>query len=139
MARRFRQSSVAVNAAVNAICRLLDGGFLRIYSGSQPDSAEDGLRQTTELLVEMRWGSPAFKSSVDGAAQSLPIISGKPSVAAGKASFFRALAKDGATVIFDGSVGETQADMIFPDVRIQHGALVKVESFRFTLPRSVID
>jgi hypothetical protein len=57
MANALRLTNAAVNAEADAFARLLDNGYLRIYSGTQPATADTALSGNT-LLAELRFAEP---------------------------------------------------------------------------------
>src|SRR6188508_3108300 len=77
-------------------------GKIRIYTGTQPATANDAVSGT--LLVEITLNDPAFGAASSGAAtiDSDPALTGTAS-ASGTAGWWRGLDSDSATVC-DGSV-----------------------------------
>jgi len=49
MASNLKMSNAAVNAEADALARLLDGGFIKIYTGTQPATADTALSGNTLL------------------------------------------------------------------------------------------
>jgi hypothetical protein len=135
MADNEKLSNAAVSAAVDAVAALLDNGYLRLYSGEQPETADTPVTDQV-LLAEMRFGDPAFGAAVNGAAAANAITADDSANATGMATWFRALRTDGVTVIFDGSVGQADADLIMNSVAIQVGAEVVVSALNLSLPKS---
>lgn len=133
MARSPRLTSRAADAAVAAITALLDGGALRLYSGAQPAEADDPVRSQT-LLAELRFATPAFRAPVDGVAEAEPLMAEPNAPATGTATWFRAIARDGARVL-DGSIGPADADLVLSTTLIQAGAEISVTRFTVTAPR----
>lgn len=103
-----RLATATVNAKADAAVDRLDGGpaagTIKIYTGSQPASANDPVTGT--LLATFTLADPAFGSAAAGVAT----LAGTPlttsAVAAGTAGWFRAADSTGASV-FDGSVTAT--------------------------------
>lgn len=117
----MRLGNRAATTACDAVTRLLDGGYLRIYGA-------------VALVAELRFGVPAFAPAVDGHAIANPIAAGY--ARGGIAETFRAVAEDGATVVFDGTVGTTDdSDMVLTDTNIQPNAHVSVDVFTYTHPK----
>ncbi|MEK9810443.1 MAG: hypothetical protein VW362_08345 [Candidatus Nanopelagicales bacterium] len=131
MANNPKRSNAAVNAAADAVCPLLNDGYLRIYDGTQPATANTAV-STQTLLAELRWNATAFGSASNGVATANAITSDASANATGTASWFRALKDDGTTAVFDGSVGTSSADLILNSVSISSGAAVSVSSFTYT-------
>ena len=127
MARNLKVSDRAANAEADALASLADNGYLRIYSGSQPADANTPLSGQT-LLAELRFGSPAFGPALGGVITAFPLSAETDAPATGNASWFRVLASDGTTVLYDGSVGTSNADLTMPTVNIVQHAEVSISS-----------
>lgn len=125
-------SNAAASAAADTVLALLDGGYLRIYSGVQPATADTALAAQV-LLAELLFGSPAFGAAVAGVATANAITADAAANATGTATWFRALQSNGTTVVFDGSVGTSAAaNLALNSVAIALGAAVSVSSFTYT-------
>ena len=111
----------STSAACDAVTRLLDGGYLRIYG-------------PVALVAELRFSTPAFAPAVDGHAIANPIAAGY--ARGGIAQTFRAVGADGATVVIEGTAGATpEADLVLTDTNIQPNAYVSVGLFTYTHPK----
>ena len=135
MANNLKLSNVAVNAEADAFARLLDSGYLRIYSGVQPSTADTALSGNT-LLAELRYAATSAPAAVTGVLTFNAIVSDTAADATGTASFFRVFKSDGTTVVYDGSVGIASADLVLNSTAIQISAQVDVTSLTHTVPRS---
>lgn len=133
MANNPQLANATATAAADAVVDLLDNGYLRIYDGTQPADANTAV-STQNLLAELRFGAPAFGAASNGVATANAITADSSANATGTASWFRALASDGTTVVFDGSVGTASADLILNSTAIQSGAEVSVDSMTYTQP-----
>lgn len=135
MPSRFRQSSLAADAAVDAVTPLLDGGELRIYAGAPPDSPDAAVPASAVLLVACGFGSPAFAPARGGVAQARELAAGRAS-ANGAPAWCRAVAADGRA-IWDGSVGleGDRADVTVPVATIIANAEVVITGLTYTLPK----
>jgi hypothetical protein len=125
MAKNRKMSVAAVNAEADALAALCNGGYLRIYDGLQPATA-DTVIAGQKLLAELRFGSPAFASAADGLITANAITKDSAADDTGTATWFRALGGDGTTVVFDDSVGTADAGLILDSVSIAAGADVSV-------------
>ena len=135
MANTPRANDGTVNAAVNAVTALLNSGFIKVYTGSQP--AVDG-SITGTLLVTLTFGSTAFGSSSasgSGATATANSITSGTAGNTGTAGYF-ALEKSDSTVIGTGSVGTSGADLNFDSLSITSGAVVSCSAFTITMPQS---
>jgi hypothetical protein len=131
MALSPKLSNAAASVGADAICALLNTGYLRIYDGAQPATADTAITTQT-LLAELRFGATAFGAASNGAANANAITSDASADATGTAAWFRALKSDGTTVVADGSVGTSGCNLNLNAVAIQAGAAVSVSSFAFT-------
>jgi hypothetical protein len=132
MASNFLAYDEADKAAVNAVTALLNSGSLKIYTGSQP--ALNGA-VTGTLLVTLTFGSTAFGASTasGGTVTALAnAITSGTAVASGTAGYFVLTKADGTTVVFSGTVGTSNANLIGPSTAITNGANVSVSSFEIT-------
>jgi len=131
MALDTQISTTAQNAACNAVVDLLDGGYLRIYSGSKPANANTAITDQV-LLAELRFGTPAFGDAANGVATANAITSDTNANATGTAAWFRSLQSDGTTVVFDGTVGTSGANLNLDSTSISTGDTVAVSSLTYT-------
>ena len=84
------------------------GAKIRLYQGTQPATANDAITTQTLLVECVLTG--AFGTDTDGTL-TLGNVSTGVATAGGTANFFRIVKADGSTVIMDGSVGVTGADL----------------------------
>ena len=126
--RDTQLSDASANAAANVVTALVDGGYLRIYSGAQPASANDPAIGT--LLVELPFSSPAYQSAVGGIAAS-NTISAAVALATGTAGWYRVVKANVTTVVFDGSVGTSDSNLNLNSVAIQVGITVSISGLNY--------
>jgi phage baseplate assembly protein gpV len=131
MANNFKRGNAAVNAEADNVNALLNTGYLRIYSGTQPTTADTAIGAQV-LLAELRFGNPAFGVAVAGVANANAITPDSSADATGAATWFRALKSDGTTPVYDGTVGTSGADCNINSTAIQAGAAVSVTSMTYT-------
>lgn len=131
MALNPKFSNAGVNNKADSMLALLNSGFLRIYDGTQPTTADTAIGAQV-LLAELVFNATAFGASAAGVASANAITQDSSANATGTATWFRALKSDGTTVIFDGSVGTSGANLNLNSVAIQIGAAVSVTSFQYT-------
>jgi hypothetical protein len=134
MASALHIANLGVNAEVDALTALLSNGYLRIYDGVQPASAETAITTQT-LLAELRFGTPGWGAAVAGVATATAITSDTDANATGTASWFRAFKSDGTSAVLDGSVGTADADINLPSVAIQIHATVDVDALTYQRPK----
>lgn len=131
MANNPKRTNTAANAAVNAMAALCNNGYLRIYNGSQPATADTALSGQT-LLAELRFNTTAFGSGSAGVATANAFTADSSADNTGTASWFRALQSDGTTVVMDGTVGTSASDLNLNSTAIAAGANVQVNSMTLT-------
>ena len=119
---------------LDALITAFNSAPLRIYDGSQPANADTAIT-TQVLLAELRFGNPAFGASAAGAITANAITSEDSCLANGTATWFRMLKSDGTTVIMDGTVGTSGANLNLSSVSLTVGTAVEVTSFVHTIPR----
>ncbi len=84
------------------------GAIINIYQGTAPANANTGI--TTQTLLVSCVLAGAFGTDTNGTL-TLGTVNDGIAVASGTASFFRIFKSDGTTVVMDGSVGTTGADL----------------------------
>lgn len=127
-------TTAAQNAAADAVVDLVDvggAGSLRIYSGTAPATANAALSGNT-LLAQLAMSATAFGSAAAGVATAAAITQDSSADATGTATFFRILAGNGTTVVMQGEVGTSGADLNLNSVAISSGAAVSVSSLTYT-------
>jgi len=131
----IRLANATANAAANGIGDLCDAGILRIYSGTIPTDANTAIGAQT-ILAELTMNAAAFPSGTNGVITAAAITQDTSANATGTASFYRLFASNGTTVILDGTVGTSGADLNLNSVSIQAGAAVQISSYTLTVPLS---
>lgn len=113
------------DAAVNAVTALLNSGFIKVYSGSQPGL---NVAVTGTLLATMTFGATAFGASSSGTATANAITSGTAGNT-GTAGYFALVKSDTTTVVGTGSVGTSGSDLNLNSTSISSGAPVSCSAF----------
>jgi hypothetical protein len=127
-------SDLAANTQLDALAPLANSGYLRIYDGTQPATADTAITNQV-LLAELRMNATAFDAAVAGVITARAITDDSSADHTGTATWFRLLKSDGTTKLWDGSAGTATANLILNSVAIQAGARVSVTSFTHTLPK----
>ena len=135
MSLNLKLSNATVNAEADAHSALLNSGYLRIYDGTQPTNADTAIGAQV-LLAELRFGATAFAAASGGVATANTLTSDSSANASGTATWYRTLKSDGTTVVSDGSVGTSGANLNLNSVAITAGAAVDCTAFVFTQPKS---
>lgn len=125
MATRFNTASA--NRLADSLGTAFDSGFLDIYTGAQPASANDDATGT--LLVSIDLPADAFAAAADGVA-ALSGVWAADGVAAGLAGWGR-FRNAGDTLRMDVSVG---VELLLDDANISIGETVTISAFTFTQP-----
>lgn len=131
MALNPKLSNEAANAEADAACALANTGYLRIYDGSQPATADTAI-ESQVLLAELRFAATAFGGAVAGVATANSITADSSANATGTAAWFRVLKSDGTSPLWDGSVGTATANLVLDSISIVLGGTVSVTAFTFT-------
>lgn len=134
MANNLKTSIVARNAELDALAPLANSGKLRIYDGSQPATPETAVT-TQNQLAELTMNATAFGAASGGIITANAITDDTDADFTGNAAWYRLLKSDGTTVLWDGSVGTSSADLIMNSIAIQIHARVSITSLTYTLPQ----
>jgi len=101
------------------------GALIKLYTGTQPANANTALSSNT-LLVTLTI-SGAFGTDSNGTL-TFNTVSNGTAVAAGTATFFRIYKSDGTTVVMDGSVGTSSADLVLNTTTVAINDTVAISS-----------
>lgn len=132
MALDTRLSHAAANAACDAVAALANNGYLRFYDSPKPANADTAI-STQTLLAELRLNATAFGAAVAGVATANALTADSDANATGTAAWFRVLGSNGTTVLWDGTVGTSGANLNLNSTAIQIHAAVSVSSFTLTI------
>lgn len=135
MAFAIQLADASVNEALDALTAFFDDGYLRIYDGTKPATAATAIT-TQILLAELRFDNPAFGASSAGVAVANAIADETNAPASGTATWFRVFKSDGTSVVMDGSVGLSNAEIVLTSTAVTIGGTVSVPSFQITAPKS---
>lgn len=120
------------NARADAITTATgNAALLRIYDGTPPASANAALSGNTKL-AELTAASPFAPAASGGVLTASAISQDASADATGTASFFRLYKSDGTTVIKQGTVGTSGADLNLNTTSIVASGPVAVTSFVLT-------
>jgi hypothetical protein len=130
MALNPKYTNLAVNTKVDAECALLNSGFIDIYDGAQPATADTAVGAQVKL-ARLTYGNPAYGAGVAGVATANPITQDSAADATGTAAWCRHLKSDG-TAVKDGSVGTSGCNLNLSTTSIVTNAAVSVTSLTAT-------
>ena len=99
------------------------GSIIRLYDGTQPTNANTAI--STQTLIVSLTISGSFGTDSNGSI-TLGTVTNGTAVASSTATFFRIVKSDGTTVVMDGSVGTSGADMNLNSTTISSGQTVAI-------------
>lgn len=120
------------NELLDALTNNCNSGKLRIYSGSVPANADASLGGAT-LLAELTMNATSFGAASSGTITANAITADTSADETGTASFFRVYESDGSTVVYQGTVGTSGADLNLNTTSITAGVQVQVTSLTLSL------
>jgi len=135
-------STVAANAAADAVAALLNGGYMAIYEGAQPSSHDKPLPAGTKLLATLQFGAPAFQPATGGAATANAMQPDTDASDTGRPQWFRLFRADKKTAVYDGDIAtgpaaqQRQAAMHMRALVIGKHAEVGIDSVVIRMPQS---
>lgn len=133
MASNLYLANALANAQADSMNAQFANGKLRIYSGTQPATADTALSGNT-LLAEFTLPATVFGSAAAGVVTA-NAVTGVNASASGTASFFRCLKSDSSTPLMDGNVGTSNADLNINSTSISSGAAVSITSWTHTVTK----
>lgn len=101
------------------------GALINIYAGSQPANANTAISGQTLLVTLTVSGS--FGTDSNGTI-TLSTVTNGVAVATGTAAFFRITQSNGSTVVMDGSVATSDADLVLNNTSIATGQVVSISA-----------
>ena len=130
-------STTTADAMLSALAATLNSGLIRIYSGTEPATANTALSGNTQL-AELTFGNPAFgtpaASGSDRIITANAITQDAGSDGDGTATFFRAMNTAGTVTTYQGTVGTSGQQLNLTATNIVSGGVVSVTSLSITLP-----
>lgn len=124
------------DACVDDIDAGAGAGTIKIYSGTQPATADTALSGNT-LLAQLTFSDPAFgATNTSGVATANAITDDSSADATGTATFAR-IEDSNSNTIFDCDVGTSGATINLNSVSITSGGTVSITSFTITHPNGV--
>lgn len=121
-----------MNAEADAIGDALDGGYIRLYTGEQPLTADDPA--SGQLIAELRFGPDAFPPAKGGTLTANPIVAEPSAKASATAGWARLLTADGRALM-DGSVGVFSATVVISTTNIVKAAVVSCLSLTIRIAK----
>jgi hypothetical protein len=112
-----------------------NSGFIRIYDGTIAATASTAVGAQV-LLAELTLNADSFPAAASNALTANAITADASANANGTASWFRMLLSNGTTVVMDGTVSTSGADLNLNTTTIVLGANVSISSAVITQPLS---
>ena len=131
-------STLSANVEADAFAHLMDGGFIDIYDGVQPKSADEPIAKN-QVGVSLKLGLPAFLPAFGGTITANPIAPGVTTASLYPATWARIYRADHKTVVMDVSVGVKDAVIVLPSVNLPEGITVTCSSFAHKVTRGWVD
>lgn len=126
MPTNLKYSNGTRNAQQNGLITYAGtGALINIYAGSQPANANTAISGQTLLVTLTVTGS--FGTDSNGTITVSTVTNGT-AVATGTASFFRITKSDTTTVVMDGSVATSDADLVLNNTSIATGQVVSISA-----------
>ena len=133
----MKLTTTAADAMLNALTALCNTGLLRIYSGTEPATANTALSGNT-LLAELTLSATAFgapaASGSDRVATANAITADSSADNSGTASFFRLFQSGGTIVVYQGTAGTSGQQLNLNATDIIAGGNVSISSLTITQP-----
>lgn len=138
MAKAMSITVAAADAMLTAFGTLCNSGTVVLYSGTMPTNVQTALSGNNVLAIATL-PNPAFTAfdTVTGSRRyTAGTITGDSAAdLTGTATFFRVI-NSSSVVVWQGTVGTTDSDMIMADAGIIQGGPVNISSLTVSLPMS---
>ncbi len=131
MALNTQLANATVNGQGDNLSARLNSGFLRIYDGTQAATADTALGAQV-LLAELTFSATAAPATSNGLITFNAITADSSANATGTPTWFRAVQSNGTTVVMDGTVGASGANLNLTGLtggQIIIGGTVSVSAF----------
>jgi hypothetical protein len=128
-----KYADLAVNTKVDALAALLNGGYIDIYDGAQPATA-DTVVTTQTKLARLTFSSTAFAAGSGGIAVANAITPDADAAATGTAAWARMVTSAGAAVM-DGTAGTSGCNLNLATTAIVQHATVSASNLSLREPK----
>lgn len=133
MPQNATYAELAVNTKVDALGALLNGGFIDIYDGAQPATADTPVTTQTKL-ARLTFSATAFAAGSAGVAAANAITPDADAAATGEAAWARLVTAVGAAVM-DGTVGTSGCNLNLAATAIVQHATVSAANLSLREPK----
>lgn len=124
----FTLTTAIKNEILDGLAPSYNNGYIKVYSGSVPANANSSITMDAILLGTLTFDSTAFLPANSGILTANPIGGESSAVAGGTATFYRAYASNGTTVISQGLVGTSTSEFILNSVEIVLNGIIECTS-----------
>lgn len=131
MALNTQLANATVNGQADNLSARLNSGYLRIYNGTQPATADTSIGAQV-LLAELTFSATAATAAVNGLITFNALTADSSANATGTPTWFRAVQSNGTTVVMDGSVGASGCNLNLSGLTVGQiiiGGTVSISSF----------
>ena len=144
MALRFSTGARNGLAGTQGIVELFNNGFITIYTGSQPASADNAEAGGALCTISSSSGTAGLQLGTAGAgaiSKAATVWSGTNGTG-GVAGWFRlydgnkTTGSSGTAIRMDGNVGVSGSDMVLANTTLVLGATLTIDQFTLTVPAS---
>lgn len=122
----------ARNAQADALARLLDGGSVKVYSGTPPANVSTALSGNT-LLATCQLNATSAPAASGGVLTFNSITDDSDIDASGTASFYRLFKTDGTTAVIQGSVATSGGSMTIADTALVAAGTLSISALTYTV------
>lgn len=134
MASNLKFSTALRNAMMDAITAFAgSGALIRLYTGAQPSNPQTAIGAQT-LLGTLTCSSALAPAASGGVLTLNAVSSDTDADAGGTPTWFRMFKSDGTTVVMDGSVGTSDADLVLNTANIAQHSTLAISSATLTAP-----
>lgn len=134
----MKLTATTADAMLTALTALCNSGTLRIYSGTEPTTADTALSGNTVLaeltLNATAFGAPGAGGGGERVATANAITADSNANATGTATFFRLFQSNGTTVVYQGTAGTSGQQLNLNSTDIIAGGNVSISSLTITQP-----
>jgi len=136
MALELKMANAAVNAQADALARLLDNGWLYLFTRASPLTA-DAAATVGVLVSKHRFAFVSAPAAVNGVLSFAALSIGVGLVApSAQPLWYRAIRANGSTPVMQGSVGVGRDfDCQINDAMVKEGAVVQILLMSHAVPK----
>lgn len=135
MAKNTQLANASVSAEADALGALMNSGFMDIFDGTQPATA-DTATSGQNLLATIGFNATAFPAANNGVLTANPMTACTAANFSNVATWARIFRTNHTTVVMDVTVGTANTNVILNSANIQANAQVSISSFVHTVAKA---